>query len=58
VLGTDDLYREAGYVALSRGPWGIGATERRRLIADIEALDGRPTPEPLDDLDLGLERDL
>jgi len=113
VLGTDDLYREAGYVALSRGrtanvlyavgateveqdlthtpqrgeqreptdlvrvalsrdshkqlaietaaplhDWGIGATERRRLIADIEALDSRPTPEPLDDLDLGLERDL
>jgi len=113
VLGSDDLYREAGYVALSRGrtanvlyavgateveqdlthapqrgeqreprdlvrealsrgshkqlaietvaplhDWGIGASERRRLLADIEALDGRPSPAPSDDLDLGLERDL
>lgn len=107
-LGTDDLYREAGYVALSRGrhpntlyavgghgidddlthapqrnadnpvdlvrdafrrqagkqlaiekaepdhDWGIGATERRRLIAEIEALDGAPPSSRGDDIGLGL----
>ncbi len=107
-LGTDDLYREAGYVALSRGrtanvlyavggrgvdddlthapqrdasdpvdllrdafgrqagkqlaiekavpnhDWGIGATERRRLLAEIEALDGTPPSARDDDFGIGL----
>jgi ATP-dependent exoDNAse (exonuclease V) alpha subunit len=107
-LGTDDLYREAGYVALSRGrtanilyavggrgvdddltharqrdasdpvdlvrdalgreaakqlaiekavpdhDWGIGATERRRLLAEIEALDGAPQPSRDDDFGVGI----
>ncbi len=107
-LGTDDLYREAGYVALSRGrtanvlyavgghgvdedltharqydasvpvdlvrdafgrqagkqlaiekavpdhDWGIGATERRRLLAEIEALDAVPQPSRDDDFGIGL----
>jgi ATP-dependent exoDNAse (exonuclease V) alpha subunit len=107
-LGTDDLYRQAGYVALSRGrtanvlyavgghgvdedfthapqrdasdpadlvrdafgrqagkqlaiekaipdhDWGIGATERRRLLAEIEALDGATPPVRDDDFGIGL----
>lgn len=107
-LGTDDLYREAGYVALSRGrtanvlyavgghgvdedlthaprqdasdpvdlvrdafgrqagkqlaiekavpdhDWGIGATERRHLLAEIEALDGAPQPSRDGDFGIGL----
>jgi len=107
-LGTDDLYREAGYVALSRGrtanvlyavggrgvdedlthvpqrdasdpvdlvrdafgrqagkqlaiekavpdhDWGIGATERRLLLAEIEALDGALPPARDDDFGIGL----
>lgn len=107
-LGTDDLYREAGYVALSRGrsanvlyavgglgvdedlthapqrdasdpvdllrdafgrqagkqlaiekdapdhDWGIGASQRRRLLAEVEALDGAPPPSRDDELGIGL----
>lgn len=107
-LGTDDLYREAGYVALSRGrtanvlyavgghgvdddlthasqrdasdpveavrdalgreagkqlavekavpdhDWGIGATERHRLLAEIEALDGAPPASRDDDFGVGI----
>jgi ATP-dependent exoDNAse (exonuclease V) alpha subunit len=108
-LGTDDLYREAGYVALSRGrranvlyavggrgldedlthahqrdvtdpvdlvrgafgreagkqlavdkavpdhDWGIGATERRRLLSEVKALDGVPTPSRDEDVGLGID---
>jgi hypothetical protein len=107
-LGTDDLYREAGYVALSRGRTtnvlyavgghgvdddlthapqrdasdpvdlvrdafgrqagkqlaiekaipdhdrGIGATERRFLLAEIDALDRPPPLERQDDFGIGL----
>ncbi len=109
VLGTDDLYREAGYVALSRGrvsnvlyavgsrgiegdltharqqhdasdpvnairdalgregskqlavekaarfdDWGIGSTERKRLLVEIEALDGVAHASRDDDFGIGL----
>ena len=74
VLGTDDFYREVGYVALSRGRtantlYTVGAHEPETDLthapqrdhpqpADLEAIEGRPLPEPSDDLDLGLGLDL
>ena len=59
-LVRDAFGRQAGkQLAIEKAvpdhDWGIGATERKRLLAEIEALDGGPPPSRDDDYGIGLE---